>query len=159
MFRFVLACAAFLSVTTARPADLPPTQTVAEDAARIEVMVNRAAAQIEARGREAFPAFRTRGSEWRFKDVYLFAIDMDGQVLLNVAFPEREGSYRLKEKDADGKPFYEDFIAIARSDGSGWVDYMFPKPGQRLPSPKWSYVRAVTVDGKPGLIGAGFYAE
>jgi len=41
--------------------------------------------------------------------------------------------------------------------GSGWVDYMFPKPGQTQPSQKWSYVKGVKIDGGLGLIGAGFY--
>jgi hypothetical protein len=40
-----------------------------------------------------------------------------------------------------------------------WVAYMFPKPGQSQPSQKWSYVKAITMDGTPGLIGAGFYPE
>ena len=43
--------------------------------------------------------------------------------------------------------------------GSGWVDYMFPKPGQTQPSHKWTYVKRVAIDGVPGLIGAGFYPE
>ncbi len=43
--------------------------------------------------------------------------------------------------------------------GGGWVDYMFPKPGQTTPSKKWSYVKPVTIDGGQGLIAAGFYPE
>jgi cytochrome c len=41
--------------------------------------------------------------------------------------------------------------------GAGWVDYMWPKPGQNEPSQKWSYVKAVTLDGVAGYLGAGFY--
>jgi hypothetical protein len=37
--------------------------------------------------------------------------------------------------------------------------YMFPKPGEIKPSQKWSYVKAVNIDGTPGIIGAGFYPE
>jgi hypothetical protein len=46
------------------------------------------------------------------------------------------------------------FLRIKKS---GWVNYWFPKPGQTEPSEKWSYVKAVTIDGTPGLIRAGFY--
>ena len=38
-----------------------------------------------------------------------------------------------------------------------WVDYMSPRPGQTQPSQKWTYVKAVTIDGVPGLAGSGFY--
>jgi hypothetical protein len=36
---------------------------------------------------------------------------------------------------------------------------MFPKPGQSQPLQKWSYVKAVTIDGTPAYVGAGFYPE
>jgi cytochrome c len=48
---------------------------------------------------------------------------------------------------------------VVQSKGSGWVDYMFPKPGQTKPSQKWSYVKAVNIDGTPGFVGAGFYPQ
>ena len=159
MFRSLSACVAFLIVMTAQSGGLPQPPAIPGEAARIESMVNKAAGLVEVRGKEAFPEFRKRGSEWRFNEVYLFIFDLSGRVLLNVEFPHREGTNRLKEKDADGKLFHEDFIKVVRSDGSGWVDYMFPKPGQKQPSEKWSYVRGVTIDGQPGLIGAGFYAD
>ena len=122
-------------------------------------MVNKAAALVDTRGKSVFSEFRQRDSEWRSNDVYLFALDLEGRILLNVEFPKREGTIRLKEKDADGKLFHEDFIEVAQTNGSGWVDYMFPKPGQRHPSEKWSYVKATTIDGTPGLIGAGLYID
>jgi len=49
------------------------------------------------------------------------------------------------------------FIEKVKASGSGWVDYMWPKPGETQPSRKWSYVKAVSVDGAPALVGAGFY--
>lgn len=122
MFRILAACilaacAALLIAARPHAADVPPTAP--EAAARIEAMVNRAAALVEAEGAAAFAAFRERGSPWRFEDVYLFVFDLDGRVLLNVEFPHREGTNRLKERDADGKLFHEDFIAVVRRDGSG----------------------------------------
>ncbi len=43
--------------------------------------------------------------------------------------------------------------------GEGWVNYMFPKPGQTQASQKWGYVKTVNIDGAPGLVGAGFYPD
>jgi len=61
--------------------------------------------------------------------------------------------------DANGKPMHDDFMKVLRAKGAGWVDYVFPKPGESKPSRKWTYVKGVSFDGTPGLIGAGFYPE
>ncbi|QND94915.1 hypothetical protein SY91_02326 [Burkholderia cenocepacia] len=50
-------------------------------------------------------------------------------------------------------------IETAETRGSGWVDYMFMRPGQTHPSHKWTYVKAVKIDGVPGLVASGFYSE
>ena len=128
-------------------------------AKQIEAMVNKAAALVNSNGKAAFAEFRNKGSEWWTGNIYLFVYDLKSNVLLNPAFPQREGTNTTGQKDANGKLFHHEFIKIVESQGSGWVDYMFPKPGQSQPSQKWSYVKAVTIDGTQGLIGAGFYPE
>jgi cytochrome c len=134
----------------------PPTS---EQAKRIEALVNKAAALVETKGKAAFSEFRTRNSEWWFGNTYLFVYDKDMNVLLNPAFPEREGTNVHGGKDANGKLFHDEFMKAVRTKGSGWVDYMFPKPGQTQLTQKWSYVKAVKIDGGTGLIGAGFYSQ
>ncbi len=130
-----------------------------EEAKRIEVMVDKAAALVERQGKAAFSEFRKRDGEWWFGNTYLFAYDQDLNVLLNPAFPQREGTNPRGEKDANGMAFHDEFLRVARAQGAGWVDYMFPKPGETQPSRKWSYVKAVNIDGTLGIIGAGFYPE
>ena len=61
------------------------------------------------------------------------------------------------QTDANGKKFHDLMLETARTKGAGWVDYMFPRPGQTAPSHKWTYVKRVTIDGAPALLGAGFY--
>ena len=75
------------------------------------------------------------------------------------AHPNREGRDLLQEHDAAGKQFHKDFIGIVRESGSGWVDYMFPRPRRSTPEVKWSYVCATTVEDVPALVGAGVYVE
>jgi cytochrome c len=132
-----------------------------EQAKRIEALVNKAAALVESKGKAAaFAEFRKRDSEWWSGNTYLFSYDKDMNVLLNPAFPKREGTNVHGDKDANGKLFHDEFMRVINTKGAGWVDYMFPKPGQSNLSLKWSYVKAVKVDGVAGcLIGAGFYAE
>jgi cytochrome c len=137
----------------------PQSPPASEHARRIETLVNQAAALVERRGKAAFSEFRKHESEWWFGDTYVFAYDQDLNVLLNPAFPKREGTNPRGEKDVNGKAFHEEFLKVARTKGAGWVDYMFPKPGQSQPSRKWSYIKAVNLDRTPGIIGAGFYPE
>jgi methyl-accepting chemotaxis protein len=125
----------------------------------IETLVNKAADLIESEGRTAFAAFRRKNSPWRYGDVYLFVVDLHGVVLLNAVHPDREGRDLLQEHDAAGKQFHKDFITVVRESGSGWVDYMFPRPRRSTPEVKWSYVCATDVDGVPALVGAGVYVE
>ena len=144
---------------TAAPAFPQQSPPPSEQVKKIEALVDKAAALVNSKGKAAFAEFRKEGSEWWFGETYLFAYDMNLNVLLVAAFPENEGKNQTGKKDSNGKLYHDEFVKVVQSKGSGWVDYMFPKPGQIQPSQKWSYVKAVKVDGVPALIGAGFYPE
>jgi cytochrome c len=113
---------------------------------------------FNSKGKEAFSEFRQRGSEWFSGDTYIFAYAPDGTVVLNPAFPAREGHAYHGEKDKKGKAFHDEIMKTAQTKGSGWVDYWLPKPGQIEPSQKWSYVKAVKAEGV-AVVGAGFFPE
>jgi cytochrome c len=136
-------------------------QTLApsEKTKQIESLVNNAVVLIESKGKAAFPEFRKQGSEWWPGETYLFAYDMKLNVLLVAAFPQNEGKNQTGKTDAKGKLYHDEFVRVAQTSGAGWVSYMFPKPGQTEASEKWSYVKAVNIEGTPGLIGAGFYPQ
>ena len=134
-------------------AQSPPDSPKAK---QIEELVDKAAAQIDSKGKSVFPEFRETG-QWRSGDTYLFVGDMKGMSLLNAAFPKLEGTDTQNLKDSNGKLIVVEFEKVVQSKGSGWVDYMWPKPGQSQPSQKWSYAKAVKIDGEPGYVGAGFY--
>ncbi len=152
-------CALIVSSAIGPLAAAQPAPPDSPQARKIVALVEKAAALVESQGKAAaFAEFRKRGSEWFDGETYLFAYDMSFNVLLNPAFPQREGTNVKGQKDANGKPFHEEIVGTAQSPrGSGWVDYMFPKPGRTQPSRKWTYVRRVRIDGTPGLLGAGFY--
>jgi len=159
MFKQIMIFIALTTIVIASPVISQQSPPTSEQAKRIEAMVNKAAALVETQGKAAFPEFRKRDSEWWFGNTYLFIYDKDMNVLLNPAFPEREGTNVRGGKDVNGKPFQDEFMKVIQTKGSGWVDYMFPKPGQSQLSQKWSYVKGVKIDGGLGLIGAGFYPE
>ena len=92
----------------------PPTS---EKAKKIEALVNKAAALIESKGKAIFPEFRKKDSEWFYGDTYLFVYDLKSNVLLNAAFPAREGTNTTGQKDASGKLFHHEFIQVAEIQG------------------------------------------
>ena len=126
---------------------------------QIVELVDKAAAKVNEKGRAAFDEFRTPNSEWRTGELYVFGENLDGTVWINAASPKLEGTNVSGLKDANGKLFHMEMAKLIQAKGAGWVDYMWPKPGQSQPSQKWSYVKEVTLDGAPGYLGAGFYPQ
>lgn len=155
----IVVLAAFVTTAIASPAHSQQSPPMSEKAVQIKALVNKAAALVDKHGKAAFAEFRKKDSEWFHGDTYLFAYDMKANVLLNPAFPQREGTNVTGQKDAKGKLLHQAIIDTAETKGSGWVDYWFPKPGQTEPSQKWTYVKKVTIDGVPGLVASGFYPD
>lgn len=159
MFKHVLGYAALVTMLMVNPVSAQGTAPTSPQAKQIEALVNKAATVVEGKGDAAFADFRIKGSEW-YDKTYLFAYDTKLNVLLVAAFPQNEGKNQTGKTDSKGKLYHDEFVKVVQSPaGSGWVNYWFPKPGQTQPSEKWSYVKAVTINGVPGLIGAGFYPE
>src|SRR5271169_95981 len=125
------------TMSPAFPQQSPPDS---EKVKQIVALVDKATALIDSKGKSVFPEFRKTDSEWLSGDTYLFVDDMKGIVLFNGGFPKQEGTDLSGLKDSNGKLIIVEFQKVVQSKGSGWVDYMFPKPGQSQPSQKWSYV-------------------
>jgi len=130
------------------------------EAKGIVALVDKAAALTESKGKTAFPEFKKKGSEWFKGETYIFIADMNGTILMHPANPELETKSILDIKDANGKAFMREFVETAKTKGSGWVDYMWPKPGEKSPSKKLSYIkRAKMPNGEMVLVGAGIYVK
>ncbi|MBN2232592.1 MAG: cache domain-containing protein [Deltaproteobacteria bacterium] len=79
-----------------------------------------------------------------WKNSYVFCIDLDKQC--NIAHPIKPkliGKNLMAVKDVNNKMFFAEFISLAKTKGEGWVDYMWPKPGEKAPSRKLTYVYRV----------------
>jgi cytochrome c len=153
----LLSCGVIcLFLSRAFSADAPQSR----EAKQIIALVDKAAALTETKGKTAFPEFKKKGSEWLKGETYIFIADMSGTILMHPANPELETKSILDMKDANGKAFMREFIETAKTKGSGWVDYMWPKPGEKSPSKKLSYIkRAKMPNGEMVLLGAGVYVE
>jgi signal transduction histidine kinase len=120
-------------------------------------MVEAAVAQIQTRGEAAFPLLRDRSGPFMAKDAYVFVIDPRGVDLVNPAFPNLEGRSLLDVRDTQGRPLIREMLDVARTRGAGWVDYMWPRPGESLSTRKSTYVARAEVGGGWLLVGAGVY--
>ncbi|MCI0529097.1 MAG: cache domain-containing protein [Nitrospira sp.] len=131
-----------------------------KEAKQIVALVDKATALIESKGKDAFPEFKKKDSEWYEGETYIFVDDMNGTVLILPVQPELEGKNLIDMKDTNGKPWMREFIETAKTKGSGWVDYMWPKPGEEKPSKKISYIKKTKIpDGETVIVGAGIYVE
>lgn len=119
--------------------------------------VDTAAAEIERRGDGAFPLLRDATGPFIAKDAYVFVMDADGVELVNPAFPNLEGRHLADLRDTEGKPLIREMLRVADTSGTGWVDYMWPKPGDSVSTQKSTYVRKVTVGSKAFVVGCGVY--
>ncbi len=110
----------------------------------------------EAGVNEAFYTLRDPATGFRFYDAYVFVMDGDGVMLVNVGFPDLEGRNVAALEDESGKLFVQEMLAVEEGEAA-WIDYLWPKPGETRPSRKSSYVRRVEIDGRDYVVGAGVY--
>ena len=153
IFSAIGLAAALLAVTGTAPAGGPNPGA----ARRIEALVDRAAARIAERGEKAFPEFRVRGSAWYNAHTYVFVDDLRMVSRVNGPRPQLEGRNVLELKDASGRAFHRDWLALLQTSDSGWVSYLWPRPGHVRPSRKWTYIRKVASGGETYVVGAGIY--
>ena len=99
----------------------------------------------------AIGAIRYLGSE------YVWINDLAPRMVMHPVKPELNGKDLSDFKDPNGKRLFVAFADKVRAQGSGVVDYLWPRPGSDAPIPKLSYVRGFTPWG--WVIGTGIYVD
>ncbi len=120
-------------------------------------LVRNAVQAIEKKGEAAFQIFYDPAGPFLAKDAYVFVMKMDGTMLVNPAFRNLEGKKLLDVKDTQGKLFIRDMINVAQSRGRGWIDYMWPKPGESVSTRKSAYVSTARTGDQNLIVGSGIY--
>ena len=88
---------------------------------------------------------------------YFWINDLQPRMVAHPMKPELEGKDLSGVQDPTGKYLFRDFVALAKGQGQGFVDYHWPKAGSEAPVPKLSYVRGFAPWG--WVIGTGIYAD
>ena len=121
-----------------------------------EQLVRRAATYLNKVGRaKALAAFNDRKGAFAYRDLYVFAYDLDGTCLAHPTKPERVGKNNLADKDPDGKLFVKERIEIVKKSGKGWQEYKFHNPATNKVEQKVAYFELA--DGV--LLVAGAYKK
>lgn len=109
-----------------------------------KAMVKKGIAFIKENGKEkAFAEFANLSNkEFHDRDLYLFAYDMNGMNLSHGNNPKMNGKNLINLKVGD-KFVVQDMIAVAKSKGSGWVDYQWPNPVTKALETKSTYLEKV----------------
>ena len=130
-----------------------------------EVMqrVQQAAKDIAKSGEPALATFSNKNPASVWKDSYIFVNECKGGAAVLVAHPirpELKGKPTAKILTFGPKPGEQigaDFCTAGGQPHGGWVEYNFPKPGQKEATRKVSYLLAAP--GTPYVVGAGIYDE
>jgi cytochrome c len=132
----------------------------ADEAANTKAMVEKGVAMVKQKGLNAtLKAIGDPKGPFVKGDLYLFAGSLDKVTLLAHPFAAAKlvGPDLSKMKDSKGNFFFMKFKEVAEKPGSGWVEYMWPKPGAKSDSLKKTFV--MRVPGQKVYIAAGYYPK
>ena len=91
------------------------------------------------------------------KKGYFWINDLHPRMVMHPIKPSLDGKDLSKFKDPAGKYLFVEFVKVCKANGEGFVEYMWPKPGETKPVPKMSYVRLFKPWG--WIIGSGAYVS
>ncbi len=89
------------------------------------------------------------------RDLYLGMCDSTSKIIANGGNARVIGIDGTQVKDVDGKYYVNEIMNVARTTGTGWVDYKWMHPITKETMTKTAYVEAVGLEGL--VISCGFY--
>ena len=123
----------------------------------IEKKVIEACQLLGQQGEDAFQAFQGKDSDFIFSGTYIWIHDQNGIMRMHPIKYKLTGKNLINLTDSTGKLFFAVMNEVCEEKGSGWVDYMWPKPGEKKPAPKISFVKQVKHGDDTFVVGCGTY--
>jgi cytochrome c len=103
-------------------------------------MVKKAVGAIKSDGtRKAYAEISDHGGPFVDRDLYIVVYNLDGLVLAHGADEKRIGTNQIDDKDADGKTFVKERVALAKAHQGFWQQYKFMNPVTKTVQPKDMY--------------------
>jgi signal transduction histidine kinase len=106
--------------------------------------VEKAATFFKSNGKEkALAEFSKSKGTFDKGDLYVFAYDMTATIVAHPKNAKLIGKNLFEVPDTDGKLFRKEIVEVAKSKGSGWVDYKYMNPETKKVEHKTTYVLRV----------------
>ena len=103
--------------------------------------VKKAVDFIKQNGKEkAFAEFSKPKGQFVDRELYIAVLDMNGVMLAHGANPKLIGKSLLEIKDVHGKAFVREQVEVAKTKGSGWVDFEWVNPVSQKMEPRSTYL-------------------
>jgi methyl-accepting chemotaxis protein len=91
------------------------------------------------------------------KSGYFWINDMQPKMIMHPIKPALDGKDLSASADPTGKKLFVEFVNVCRTQGGGFVNYLWPKPGFDEPVEKISYVKRLAA--WDWIIGNGLYVD
>jgi len=101
-------------------------------------------------------ALRIKGLRYRGQE-YFWINDYGPTMVMHPFKPELDGKDLRDFADPNGKHLFVEFVKVCKEKKDGFVDYMWPKPGESKPVPKLSFVKVFEPWG--WIVGSGVYID
>jgi cytochrome c len=106
-----------------------------------KALVEKAAAFVKANGKDAtIKEINLAKGQFDKGELYVFAYDMSGKIIAHPKNPKLIGKDLLNVPDPDGKMFRKEIVDVAKTKGTGWVDYRYTNPETKKIEAKTTYV-------------------
>lgn len=136
----------------------PPAVAAAKDRPTpldVHAITLRAATLLQEEGVETARQNFHADGPFRFGEIYVNVIDLNGAWVIYPPAPRNEGKSVLNVVDSDGKLLVREIIRVAETQGEGWVEYRWLNPASNRIEPKLTFVKRIP--GKDLIAYVGLY--
>ncbi|MBB1487356.1 diguanylate cyclase [Oceanospirillum sp. D5] len=109
------------------------------------------AEEAKDRAKEAIKGLRYSSRE------YFWINDTHPRMIMHPTAPRLNGTDLSDFADPNGTLLFKEFVSVTNVSGSGFIGYMWPKPGEQAPVEKLSYVKSFKPWG--WIVGSGIYLD
>ncbi len=123
--------------------------------------VQKAAQYLHDKGKSAFVEFNDPDGPWAWKDSYVFVYNcVKNKMVAHPIRPDLVGRPLLQVRDDNNKSLFKELCEVGQREHGGWVEYVWPKPGEGGVSRKISYALQADVALEYGVqVAAGVYND
>jgi signal transduction histidine kinase len=138
LFKFILAVLVMSAGFSATAAD---QQASKEEAV---ALVKKAVGYVRKNGKDkALAEFSRPQGQFVDRELYVAALDLNGVMLAHGANPKLIGKTLLDIKDVNGKAFVQEQIELAKTQGSGWVEFEWVNPVSQKMEHRYTYLERI----------------